>query len=375
MKIGILTHPLETNYGGILQAFALQKVLRDMGHDVYTIDRHNRLSYPSFFRHFLSFGKRNLLHYLKGKNVSTAWNPFISEKDFKYISNNTQKFIDKNIQLTDRIDSHQLREIDDKYLFDAYVVGSDQVWLPQYCPDSFLSFVKRDNVKRVAYAASCGKMSFMQIEGLKQQCIELAKKFDAISAREEQLSIDAQNVLGKEVVHVLDPTMLLRKEDYLEVIEKSSSGEKELFSYVLDKTQFKKEVVNEISTMCKCHVINGNVEEYYVKKRNLDIEKCIFPTVDNWINGFNNAEYIITDSFHGTVFSIIFNKPFIVIGNKERGMGRFVSLLDMFGLKDRMVYSIEEAKETILRPIDYERVNSILSERRRLSMKFLSRLF
>ena len=114
MKIGILTHPLETNYGGILQAFALQKVLRDMGHDVYTIDRHNTPRYPSVFRQFLSFCKRNLLHYLKGKNVSTAWNPFISEKDFKYISNNTQKFIDKNIQLTDRIDSHQLREIDDR---------------------------------------------------------------------------------------------------------------------------------------------------------------------------------------------------------------------------------------------------------------------
>lgn len=373
MKIGILTHPLETNYGGILQAFALQKVLRDMGHDVYTIDRHNRLSYPSFFRHFLSFGKRNLLHYLKGQNISTSWNPFISERDFRYISQNTQKFIDKNIQLTDKVWSDELCDIERKYCFDAYVVGSDQVWLPSYCPDSFLSFVEREEVKRIAYAASCGEISFMQVEGLKQQCVELAHKFDAISAREEQLSIDAQNVLGKEVVHVLDPTMLLRKEDYLEVIEKSSSGKNELFSYILDRTQFKDEVVNGVSAMCRCDVINGNVEEYYVKKRDIDIDKCVFPSVDHWINGFNNSEYVITDSFHGTVFSIIFNKPFVVIGNKKRGMGRFVSLLDMFGLKDRMVYDVEQAKEIILRPIDYDEVNRILLEKRNFSIEFLSR--
>ncbi len=188
MKIGILTLPQETNYGGILQAFALQRVLRNMGHDVLTIDRHNRREYPSFGCHIAGYMKRLAQHYLQGKkNVSVKWNPFLSSDEYDRISKDTQKFIDRNIRLTRRVFSDQLAEIDKEYRFDAYVVGSDQVWLDNYCPESFLSFVSRANVTKLVYAASCGKKSFFDNPAKLKVCRELVKDFKSVSVREEHL--------------------------------------------------------------------------------------------------------------------------------------------------------------------------------------------
>lgn len=137
MKIGILTLPQETNYGGILQAYALQHTLRGMGHDAITIDRHNRKEYPSWWIHFAGYCKRIIQHYLEGKNVTTKWNPIVSPEEYAILSSETQRFIDRNIKLTKRVFSDELADIENEYQFDAYVVGSDQVWQEYYCPASF----------------------------------------------------------------------------------------------------------------------------------------------------------------------------------------------------------------------------------------------
>ena len=93
-----------------------------------------------------------------------------------------------------------------------------------------------------------------------------------------------------------------------------------------------------------------------------------------WLRGFRDAEFIVTDSFHGTVFSIIFNKPFIAIGNESRGMSRFQSLLKMFGLEDRLVFRSEQVnRELINRPIDYHKVDELLESYKRFSLGFLTK--
>ena len=199
MKIGILTLPLETNYGGILQAFALQKVLRGIGYDVITIDRHGRREYPSPFIHVVGYVKRLLFHFLLRKDVSIKWNPFESDEQYKIRSRKTQSFINRNILLTRFIYPEQLVEIDKEYGFDAYVVGSDQVWLSYYCPDSFLDFVTRPNVKKVVYAASCGKHSFFNNTRLLKKCSQLAKKFVGISVREDYLVRRCSNKMHIDV--------------------------------------------------------------------------------------------------------------------------------------------------------------------------------
>lgn len=375
MKIGILTLPQETNYGGLLQAFALQHTLRKMGHEVKTIDRHQRRGYSSIAVHIGSFLSRNLKHRILKKPVSTKWIPYLTDEEYAVISQNTQRFIDKNIELTRRVYSDQLKTIEDEYKFDAYVVGSDQVWLDYYCPNSFLDFVSRSNVKRVAYAASCGKKSFFNDDEKVQQCKKLVRKFNGISVREERLKEKCKEVLGIDAQWVLDPTMLLDNEDYLKVVTPSQQQTSIVFSYILDKTEIKQKIIEKVSSYFKLETIEGNSQKTYFKDGMTKIEDCIFPSVDDWVNNIYRSSFVVTDSFHGTVFSLLFKKPFIAIGNPKRGMERFESLLKMFGLEERLVTeTMPNGVDVILKKeINYERVNDILSIKRQEAFEFLTR--
>ncbi len=371
MKIGILTLPQETNYGGILQAFALQRTLIKMGHDAITIDRHNCKEYPSIKIHIAGFCKRLFQHYLQGKrNVSTKWNPFISADEYKSASAETQKFIDRNLRLTKRVFSNQLDEIEKEYQFDAYIVGSDQVWLDYYCPASFLDFVKRKDVKRVTYAASCGQKSFFKNAAKVSQCRDFAKLFNGISVREAQLIEKCKEYLGIDVQWVLDPTLLLNPSEYLDatrpdIIDK----EPVLFSYILDSNEDIKVIVNTIANKLNLPIVNGN------RIHEIGNAGKVYPSVDSWLQNINRARFVITDSFHGTVFSILFNKPFLSIGNYGRGIERFQSLLERFELDDRLFTNID--LESILLKvntnIDFERVNRIINEERVKSFEFLQK--
>lgn len=373
MKIGILTLALETNYGGILQAFALQKVLRDMGHEVYTIDRHNRRAYKSLKANILGFAKRNLQRYLKHQNVPVCWNPFITDEVYRIITSNTRDFVARNMNMTRECWSDELAEIDNEYKFDAYVVGSDQVWLPAYYPTSFLSFVKRPNVIKVVYAASCGKKSFLDVEGAKENVAKYAKGFSGISVREDALVHQTAKHLGVTPVHVLDPTLLLTPNDYLNASLDNVGTEPIVFSYILDMNEEKSELAKAISKKLSLPLIEGNTTCPYVKSKKTDVAKCVFPPVDNWIRNLQRAEFVVTDSFHGTVFAILFNKQFVTIGNEKRGIGRFKSLLRQFDLEDRMVVNISfpEIMDTLQKKIDYVVVNCKIQELKLKSFTFL----
>ncbi len=374
MKIGILTLALETNYGGILQAFALQKVLRDMGHEVYTIDRHNRRAYKSLKANILGFAKRNLQRYLQHKNVPVCWNPFITDEVYKIITSNTRDFVARNMNMTRECWSDELAEIDNEYKFDAYVVGSDQVWLPTYYPTSFLSFVKRPNVIKVIYAASCGRKSFLDVEGAKENVAKYAKGFSGISVREDALVHQTAKYLGVTPVHVLDPTLLLTSNDYLNASLDNVGTEPIVFSYILDMNAEKSELAKAISKKLSLPLVEGNTTCPYVKSKTTDITKCIFPPVDNWIRNLQRAEFVVTDSFHGTVFAILFNKQFVTIGNEKRGIGRFKSLLRQFDLEDRMI--VNNADKSVInmteKLINYSIVNSNLHKLKQRSLAFLT---
>lgn len=369
MKIGILTLPQETNYGGILQAFALQRVLRNMGHDVLTIDRHNRREYPSFGRHIAGYMKRLVQHYLRGKkNVSVKWNPFLSSEEYDRVSKDTQKFIDRNIRLTRKVFSDQLAEIDKEYQFDAYVVGSDQVWLDNYCPDSFLSFVSRTGVKKAVYAASCGKRSFFDNPSKLKTCRELVKDFNGVSVREEHLVELCKEKLGIDAQWVLDPTMLLTLDDYIEAAEPGTGDDPVLFSYILDSSGDKDRIVQSVAKKLNVPVVNGNRAGNITEKDNS------FPTVDAWLRNILRAKFVVTDSFHGTVFSIMFNKPFITIGNAKRGMARFKSLLGRFELQSRLIDLESSGYMNIVEEkIDFSRVNEIIAADRIKSLSFIEK--
>lgn len=368
MKIGILTLPQETNYGGVLQAFAMQHTLRSLGHDAVTIDRHNRREYPSLWIHILGYGKRLMEHYLKGKKeVSVKWNPFLSDNDFAKSMSDIRTFMDRNMKMTRMVYSDQLAQIEQEYRFDAYVVGSDQVWLEGYCPNSFLDFVKRDDVVRVTYAASCSSKSFFRDKSKTMICAELAKKFNGISVREKQLVEKCKTELGITPLWVLDPTMLLTAKDYMDAINCKEAGSSSIFTYILDENGDKEKMVKVVSKQTGLKVVKGN--------SSTDKDGVLVPiSIDQWLNRINASSFVVTDSFHGTVFSILFNKPFITIVNKARGEDRFVSLLEMFGLKDRLIYEFnaKELKAKVDTAVNFNEANEILDRERNKALLFLT---
>ena len=168
--------------------------------------------------------------------------------------------------------------------------------------------------------------------------------------------------------------MLISKDEYIQLVEEEKIPENKgtLLIYVLDLSDEKKKIIQQVQDELKLKINSTMPEGLFREVGSQNLKKCIFPPVASWIRGFMDAEFVITDSFHGTVFSIIFNKPFISIGNKKRGMTRFNSLLRIFNLEARLIdKSGENVNEILNDKIDFKQVNIILEERKRVAMQYL----
>lgn len=264
--------------------------------------------------------------------------------------------------------------------YEAYVVGSDQCWRPcynYYLPAMFLDFARDKKVRQIAYAASFGTDKWEFSPKQTDICAPLAKKFDLITVREDSGIELCKKHLGADAIHVLDPTMLLDKEDYIHLCEAENEPRAEgtLFHYILDPDDRKTSFVGKVAAETGLKAFQVMPKRFIGKHTREDM-KCrigdfVFPRVTAWLRAFMDAEMTIVDSFHGAVFSIIFNKPFWVIGNEKRGMARFTSLLKMFHLEDRLVDEAELGNLDFHKAIDWNEVNSILEEKRRASKELL----
>ncbi|HDE1940407.1 TPA: polysaccharide pyruvyl transferase family protein [Klebsiella quasipneumoniae] len=373
MKVAILTQPLHTNYGGTLQAFALQYILREFGHEPVTINYRKIKPVVHPIRLVLSRIKQKII---EGRIVY----PF-SDEDIKKISKHHDKFINKHIKYTDAIYSvGELTDVINSGGFNAVVVGSDQTWRPRYSPriDSFfLDFLSENKkIKKIAYASSFGTDDWEFTNEQTAKFSKLLKEFHSVSVRENSAVTLSSEHLGVSPEHVLDPTLLLDRKVYLELIKDvSSKGRGNVFNYVLDKSQEKKDVIQSV-----CKLLGKDFFATYPEHSEKEIRSIknyaeyIYPPIEEWIRSFYDADFVITDSFHGTVFSIIFNKPFISIGNERRGKARFTSLLRMFNLENRLVsHASDINSELINESIDFDMVNSKLDEMKMQSLTFLKR--
>ncbi len=377
MNIGILTQPLQNNYGGLLQNYALQTALIQLGHAPITIDQKPR-SFPSWYR-FLGKAK-SYLNYFLGSTKKPKYLLSIKEKEI--IEKNTHFFIDHYIKHTPKCDGTDAFRKEVIYNnVEALIVGSDQCWRPSYndyIEDMFLLFADNMQIKRrVAYAASFGTDVWEFSPELTDTCSKLAKKFDLITVREDSGVKLCADYLRVEAFHVLDPTMLLTRNDYISLInnygEKKSEGS--LFNYILDPTEAKLNFINKISYslgLKPFQVLPRHNEDHRTREDvKHDIEGCVYPSPIKWLRAFMDSEMTIVDSFHGMVFSIIFNKPFWVIGNKERGLSRFLSLLKMFELEDRLVSDDKLESLEFTKPIHWAKVNSLVEGNRKQSIELL----
>lgn len=367
MRIAIITLPLHTNYGGILQAYALQTVLQRMGHDVVLLDKspYRKLA---CWRKPLSYTKRVINKFLLRKDTKVFIEKYYN-RNYPIVSQFTQIFIDKYIN---RIEVDDFAKLE-KYLFDAIVVGSDQIWRPLYYPKiatAYLDFTASWNIKRVAYAPSFGTDKWEYTNRQTKSCAKALRKFDAVSVREDSGVGLCEEHLGVKAEHVLDPTMLLSKEDYIQIIRESNVPKcaGSLLCYVLDDTKDKQDIIEKIA-QTKGLVpfkVNSKVEEC-----NAPLHERIQPSVEQWLKGFHEAKFVITDSFHATAFSILFGKPFIVIGNKERGLSRLKSLLKLFDLDNHLIVIGDLIEFDTDYSLDTQTINLKLDNFRMKSLEFL----
>ncbi|NNH38940.1 polysaccharide pyruvyl transferase family protein [Acinetobacter terrae] len=365
-KVAILTQPLHTNYGGTLQAYALQTIVKSVGAEVVTLNYQTK---PKFFLRFLLSVIKSFVLNRKDKF------PLLSSEKLVIEKYHTE-FIKKHINRSEII----LSELDlikhfNNTEYDAIIVGSDQVWRVEYSPniDNFFLNVYTGSAKRISYAASFG-IDEWQFTPEKTSEIETwLGKFDAISVREDSAVTLCKNYLNLKAYHVLDPTLLLTKEYYLNLIKKSPQKDTGIFTYILDSSQEKNNIVANISKKLGLNTFQNQPIKKF--KTNFFIKKeddYVYPKIEDWLAAFRDASFIITDSFHGTVFSIIFNKPFITVANRERGVARFSSLLKIFNLEHRLISSLDQlTNDLILSNIDFNEVNTILDHERENSLQLL----
>lgn len=359
MKIGILTLPLHTNYGGILQAYALQTVLERMGHEVEIITFPRVQAKLNTSNKLKVYINRFIKRFVLQKNIYVFQEKEINRK-FPIVSKNTQAFIDKYIKVRKYSSPSDIQEKD----FDSIVVGSDQIWRAIYLNkyafgirNAFLDFAKIWNIKRISYAASFGTSFWEYSKEETEDCKRLIQIFDAVSVREEDGVRLCKEHFGTEAKHVLDPTMLLEREDYERIVEQSklkrSNGN--FFIYVFDRTANLDYTINRLSEERSLTPFTITVSSLGPRTNPDDI---VCKHVEAWLRAFMDSELIVTDSFHACVFSLIFNKPFIVFGNKGRGMSRFVSLLKLFDCEYRLVGSYNDISEKHFRSPDIDKSKS-----------------
>lgn len=324
MKIALLNLPIDNNYGGILQRYALCKTLDIMGYDATFLNLYLELTPVPYY-----MAPIKLANYFRKKLFGIYTPPLHivlgSLYLYKIYNKHAIKFIEKNIPCTKPIKS--IENLKDYCNFDCYIVGSDQVWRKSiahnYLSSMFFDFLP-DDVKRIAFSVSMGsdndELSDKEIKYYK----ELYSKFSAVSVREtSSLDLfDKYNWISPLPNFTIDPTLLLKKEDYFGLIGPINTQPKgDVFCYILDKTP-------EKMTYIKEYCFDKNLTPYYITLQDIGNGASI----ENWLLSISVAKFVITDSYHGLLFAIIFNKPYHLFKNKKRGNARFDCILDALSL-------------------------------------------
>lgn len=342
-KISTITFHWATNYGAVLQAYALQRFLIKSGFETEII---NYLPMRIRIIQFLSAVKcGNLKEFRKEYSISQFRKKELILSNKKYF-NNKALYKCKND-------------------YSAVICGSDQIWNPGFTLKAenkptlsyFLNFLDC-NTKRIAYAVSFGTEKIPdEIKSIIKPEIE---RFSAISVRENSGKDILSDIYSNTKV-VLDPTLLLTAEDYDKLLDGKTYNKQKVFSYVLHNKQENAEKISE------------QVKKIYHAKYSTDFTRPYFGIYE-WLFNIKNSEIVVTNSFHGVVFSLIFHKQFIAIPVKNSGMNdRIFTLLDKLNLGNHIIddNDAEKIKAIINDKIDYSKVDVILDGYRSESRKFL----
>lgn len=359
MKISVLTLHAVINYGSALQSYATQKIFEDLGLETEIVDYRREPVLESSLPLSKKIAKASGV---AGKIKTILLHPS-SKKGRKVFDS----FLDSHINQTPQ--RYTYDEDFEKYPIesDIFCTGSDQVWNSGWhngTPRPFyLSFVP-EGKKKIAFSASFGKQELEDWE--KSEVTELLSSYDAISIRETSGVDIVKNLEIENAVHILDPTMVLEPKYWYELSEERLVKEKYVLVYQLcNNTEFDKYAV-KFSKEKGLKLIRMCIRYDQIRKPGHGI---VLPPVEGFLSLIRHAEYVLTDSFHCTAFSLTFHKQFVDFYPSAYG-SRLESVVKMVGLEERLItdYSNFEIAD---KTIDYESVDGIISIKRAEGMNFL----
>lgn len=366
MKIGIITIIDYFNYGNRLQNYAVQEVLKSIGYTVETIVNTQRSSNKN------TSNKLKNLSKLKNKNIMSILKAIkrrlfliINKKKISSLNNEKYRkfkdFSNKYINETDFIISDNNIPEYINYDYDFFIVGSDQVWNPHYRKGSsidFLSFASKE--KRISFSASFGVSEIPDV--FKEDYSKWLCDFKAISVRENAGFDIVRNLTGKEAEVLVDPTLLIQKENWINISKESKKkpSKRYILTYFLGH---KKDTISK-----KIIKIANRKGLEIVNLASIKDDKFYTSDPAEFLDFIKSAEIFFTDSFHGVVFSILFSKPFIVLKRGEMN-SRIDTLLNKFDLVDRKWENIRFDEDIF--KIDFSHVESILENERQKAINYL----
>ncbi len=360
------------NYGGVLQAYALQNCLLEMGveSDVLRMDRKNSAGFRRGQEK--EKPKGSLPHTIYVKLCSYLKNLLLARRKKAYDRFMRDAFSASDTVYTDA----NLHEANDRY--DCFITGSDQVWNPNFSSDStFLKFVD-DRHRKISYAASIGVDSVE--EEFLQYMVPLVDRLDAVSVREPSAVTILTGRVHKDVCCVLDPTLLLSKEKWEELCQPGKRKNDYIFVYLLGMSEQNYRMVQSVAKTLHLRVVMIPFGTMWLHREVLLLHGkwALSASPVDFLTLLHDARYVITDSFHGAVFSLLFHKDFCALerknGNKSSRLNaRLSDLLGTVGLEERLQRDAAGAAKVLQKEIDFEPVDARLAEKIEYSKGFLRR--
>ncbi len=365
-KIGIITFHNSYNCGSMLESYAMQTVLKKMGMETEIINFSNEGQKEIYNYKFKNNSIKNII-----KNILI----FPAIKKIKLNNYKYEEFKNKNFILSENEYSKQ-EELTD-YEYSTVVAGSDQIWnitIEDGDDAYFLPWVKK--ARRVAYAPSFGSKKIAEHTDNINKYIDYLNKFDAISIREQNGNKWIKEMIGQDVPVLLDPTMLLNKEDYDKIKDNNNVKDKYIFFYA---PSFDTEIcrfVKKVADKYNLKVITWSTKSYFVKLiRRFGFELPDYEDPSVYLNLIANAELVFTTSYHGTIFSTIYKKKFFTI--KNGGMygndDRVLTLLNQLNMLERLTPFEFDDNKDYLEEVNYEKYDSSVDELKNKAFDYINK--
>lgn len=375
LKIGVITIVKVNNYGAELQAFALQEKLNTLGYDSEIIDylfyKNRGHKKEKISKSFTSLGlSRRLKEFLYP--IKVFLNTYSYRKDKKIRESKFDEFHQKNTNFSLKTYCKYSELYNEQPNYDVYIVGSDQVWNP-YSNTSlnpyFLTFAPKDKLK-ISYASSFGVSSIPQ--EVTSQYKLLLNNIDFLSVREKQGCNIIKEITGRDSKHVLDPTLLLNAKEWDKCSENLDGlPNKYILLYVLKESNYITEVARALAKQYDYKIVRI-CREAVAEDKDGSIINIIDAGPGEFLYLFSNAAFVLTNSFHGTAFSVNYQKPFFsVVSSKKNNNSRLESLLNLLKLEERLIVESTSIDSLPSIQLNYSEASEILEKEREKSVSFL----